>query len=89
MVLEFPGSLEVGAPCCHCCGSDHCCVLGLIPAPGTSACHGCNQIKKKKNVNIRKCTSFQGTIWWVLPNVYSHVANTAPSLPEKVPCTTL
>ena len=39
--------------CCHCCGSDHCCGLGLIPGPRTSICHGSSQKKwKKKSIFI-------------------------------------
>ena len=33
---------------CHCSGSGHCCGMGLILGPGTSACHGCGQ-KGKNN----------------------------------------
>lgn len=49
MVLEFPGSLEVGAPCCHCCGSDHCCGMGTIPGLGTSPYWGCGKKTKTKS----------------------------------------
>lgn len=27
----------------------HCCPVGSIPVPGTSACHGCRQNKERKN----------------------------------------
>ena len=33
---------------CHCSGSGHCCVLGVIPGLGTLTCCGCSQKKKKK-----------------------------------------
>ena len=31
---------------CHCCGSDHCCGVCLIPGPGTSACCGSSSPQK-------------------------------------------
>ena len=33
---------------CHCSGLSHCYGAGLIPDPGTSACHAHNEKKKKK-----------------------------------------
>ena len=39
--LEFPGGLAVKYPLCHCCG------IGSIPGPGTSACYGCGQKNTK------------------------------------------
>ena len=32
----WPRGLRI--QCCHRCGSGHCCGMGLIPDPGTSAC---------------------------------------------------
>ena len=32
----------------HCRGSHWCCVAGSVPGWGTSTCHRCSQIKKKK-----------------------------------------
>ena len=40
--LEFPGGASgLGRQPCHCCG------MGLIPGPRTSACCGCGQKEKK------------------------------------------
>ena len=51
LLLKIKRSLVaklLGTRHCHCCGSSHCCDLDLIPAPGTSACHGHGPKKKKK-----------------------------------------
>ena len=39
---EFPGGMAVRDLHCHCCG------MGSIPGPGTSAC--CGHSQKKKNL---------------------------------------
>ena len=35
---------------CHCNCLGHCCGTGSIPLPGTSAYHGCGQLKKKTHI---------------------------------------
>ena len=42
MVLEFPGGLAIKDSAFSPLW------LGTVPGQGTSACHGCNQRKKKK-----------------------------------------
>ena len=48
LFMRVPSWLSVlRIHCCHCCGSGHCCDVGLIPISGISACLG--QKKKKKS----------------------------------------
>ena len=41
---------------CHCSGLGHCCGMSSIPGPGTSACHGCCQKRKRNEVLIHAAT---------------------------------
>ena len=56
---EFPGGLVVKDSDCHCCG------LGSIPGPGTSACYRCSQGKEKRKTaslttTTTESSAFQG-----------------------------
>ena len=47
LVLQWVKDLALSL---HCRGLGHCHGTGLIPGPGTSACHRCSQKKKKKSM---------------------------------------
>ena len=61
LFMRVPSWLSVlRIHCCHCCGSGHCCDVGLIPISGISACLG----QKKKKEIILSCA-------YLWRNVYS------------------
>ena len=53
-IREFPGGLVGKDSYCHCCGSGYCYGSGLIPSPGTSACHGTARTNTHKKETNRK-----------------------------------
>ena len=65
---------------CQCCGSGQCCGVGLIPDPGTSACHGSAKTNKKecKPVHFNLMTDF---------SIYTvNVQTNANSSQERIIC---